>query len=161
MVVPLPARTAQDTATFLLHVNETWNRVDADAWQHASHAHFRLIQLPASVAQRERGCTVETVGSDSILAYHLSKASSGRGNMFSLQGKVALVTGASRGLGWAMAQSLAKAGAHVILNARDAFVLQERADQLQAQGASAEPAATSPTTPRITCIRKAPSATAA
>ena len=31
--------------------------------------------------------------------------------MFSLAGKVALVTGASRGLGWAMAQSLAKAGA--------------------------------------------------
>ena len=31
--------------------------------------------------------------------------------MFSLAGKVALVTGASRGLGWAMAQALAKAGA--------------------------------------------------
>lgn len=31
VIVPLPARTAQDTATFLLHVNETWNRVDADA----------------------------------------------------------------------------------------------------------------------------------
>ncbi|MCW5622854.1 MAG: hypothetical protein KIS79_17215, partial [Burkholderiales bacterium] len=30
VIVPLPARTAQDTATFLLHVNETWNRVDAD-----------------------------------------------------------------------------------------------------------------------------------
>ncbi|MCW5622853.1 MAG: SDR family oxidoreductase [Burkholderiales bacterium] len=77
--------------------------------------------------------------------------------MFSLQGKVALVTGASRGLGWAMAQSLAKAGAHVILNARDAFVLQERADQLQAQGASAEPAAFDVTDEAagITCIRKA------
>jgi gluconate 5-dehydrogenase len=39
--------------------------------------------------------------------------------MFKLAGKVALVSGASRGLGWAMAQSLATAGAHVILNARD------------------------------------------
>ena len=43
--------------------------------------------------------------------------------MFNLSGKVALVTGASRGLGWAMAQSLASAGAHVILNARDESAL--------------------------------------
>ena len=35
--------------------------------------------------------------------------------MFDLKQKVALVTGASRGLGWAMAQSLASAGAHVVL----------------------------------------------
>jgi len=39
--------------------------------------------------------------------------------MFDLAKKVALITGASRGLGWSMAQSLAKAGAHVVLNARD------------------------------------------
>ena len=46
--------------------------------------------------------------------------------MFNLTGKVALVSGASRGLGWAMAQSLAAAGAHVILNARDESALKER-----------------------------------
>jgi NAD(P)-dependent dehydrogenase (short-subunit alcohol dehydrogenase family) len=34
--------------------------------------------------------------------------------MFDLAKKVALITGASRGLGWSMAQSLAKAGAHVV-----------------------------------------------
>ncbi len=58
--------------------------------------------------------------------------------MFSLQGKVALVTGASRGLGWAMAQSLARAGAHVLVNARDPAALDERVAQLQAQGGKGE-----------------------
>lgn len=61
--------------------------------------------------------------------------------MFSLQGKVALVTGASRGLGWAMAQSLAKAGAHVILNARDPEALAQRVQELTAQGLKGEAAA--------------------
>jgi gluconate 5-dehydrogenase len=61
--------------------------------------------------------------------------------MFSLQGKVALVTGSSRGLGWAMAQALAKAGAHVILNARDPAALAERVVQLRAQGGEGETAA--------------------
>jgi gluconate 5-dehydrogenase len=61
--------------------------------------------------------------------------------MFDLSGKVALVSGASRGLGWAMAQSLAKAGAHVILNARDASALQERVKELGARGLKGEAAA--------------------
>ena len=61
--------------------------------------------------------------------------------MFSLAGKVALVTGASRGLGWAMAQSLAKAGATIILNSRDGQVLQERVRELVTQGLKGEVAA--------------------
>src|SRR5260370_42110347 len=61
--------------------------------------------------------------------------------MFNLAGKVALVTGASRGLGWAMAQSLAFAGAHVILNARDEAALKERVKELAAKGLKGETAA--------------------
>jgi gluconate 5-dehydrogenase len=61
--------------------------------------------------------------------------------MFDLKQKVALVTGASRGLGWAMAQSLASAGAHVVLNARDGVALETRVSELKAQGLSGEAAA--------------------
>lgn len=61
--------------------------------------------------------------------------------MFSLTGKVALVTGASRGLGWAMAQSLAAAGAHVMLNARDAAAIERRVGELKAKGGRGEAAA--------------------
>jgi gluconate 5-dehydrogenase len=61
--------------------------------------------------------------------------------MFNLTNKVALVTGASRGLGWAMAQSLAAAGALVVLNSRDDEALNERVKQLAAQGLKGEAAA--------------------
>lgn len=57
---------------------------------------------------------------------------------FSLDGRVALVTGASRGLGLAMAQALAAAGAHVVLAARDEARLAEVADEIRRGGGSAE-----------------------
>jgi gluconate 5-dehydrogenase len=44
-------------------------------------------------------------------------------DLFSLAGRVALLTGASRGLGFAMAEAMAAVGATVILNARDAAAL--------------------------------------
>ena len=64
-------------------------------------------------------------------------------NPFSLVGKVALVTGASRGLGYAMARALAEAGAHVVLNSRDQAALDAKvallqADQLSAQAIAAD-----------------------
>jgi gluconate 5-dehydrogenase len=50
--------------------------------------------------------------------------------MFRLDGKVALVSGASRGLGWGMAKALAKQGAHVFLNGRDPISLGQRVLEL-------------------------------
>ena len=57
--------------------------------------------------------------------------------MSDLQGKLALVTGASRGIGAATAEALGKAGAHVILVARTAKRLEELEDRIHAAGGSA------------------------
>ena len=54
-----------------------------------------------------------------------------------LAGKLALVTGASRGIGAATADALAAAGAHVILVARTASALEEIEDRIHAAGGSA------------------------
>lgn len=51
-------------------------------------------------------------------------------NPFSLQGKVALVTGGGRGLGFAMAQGLAEAGAQVFINGREQKALETAAARL-------------------------------
>ncbi len=59
-------------------------------------------------------------------------------NEFSLKGRVALVTGASRGLGLAMATSLAAAGALVVLNGRHADTLRAQAAELAARGMKAD-----------------------
>ena len=52
-------------------------------------------------------------------------------------GKLALVTGASRGIGAATAEALAAAGAHVILVARTASALEEVEDRIHQAGGSA------------------------
>jgi NAD(P)-dependent dehydrogenase (short-subunit alcohol dehydrogenase family) len=55
----------------------------------------------------------------------------------SLNGKLALVTGASRGIGAATAAALAEAGAHVILVARTASGLEEIEERIHEAGGSA------------------------
>lgn len=57
--------------------------------------------------------------------------------MTSLQGRIALVTGASRGIGYFTALALAKQGAHVIAVARTTGGLEELDDAIQAAGGSA------------------------
>ncbi|MFQ5563293.1 MAG: SDR family NAD(P)-dependent oxidoreductase [Parvularculaceae bacterium] len=54
-----------------------------------------------------------------------------------LSGKVALVTGASRGIGRAAAKALARAGAHVLALARTVGGLEELDDEIRAEGGKA------------------------
>ena len=54
---------------------------------------------------------------------------------FDLTGRTALISGASAGIGFALARGLASAGARVILNARNTYKLERSADILRAEGA--------------------------
>ena len=53
---------------------------------------------------------------------------------FSLNDRVALITGSSRGIGFALARALGEAGAHVVLNARDEARLNQSVEELRALG---------------------------
>jgi gluconate 5-dehydrogenase len=60
---------------------------------------------------------------------------------FSLDGRIALVTGAGRGLGLEIAKALANAGAHVLLNGRSIDSLTSAAALIRSDGGAAEPLA--------------------
>jgi gluconate 5-dehydrogenase len=62
-------------------------------------------------------------------------------SLFDLSGRTALITGSSRGIGFALAQGLAEAGAKVIINSRQAEVVDVAVARLQALGLQAEGAA--------------------
>ena len=53
--------------------------------------------------------------------------------LFDLSGRTALVTGSSRGIGYTLARGLARAGARVVLNARDATALDACASALRTE----------------------------
>jgi gluconate 5-dehydrogenase len=60
---------------------------------------------------------------------------------FQLHGRRALITGSSSGIGLALARALGQAGAHLILNGRNADKLQAAAQQLRREGLSVSTAA--------------------
>ncbi len=66
------------------------------------------------------------------------EAKAAHGRLFQLEGRNALVTGAGRGLGAAMAEALARAGAHVIVNDIDAGFAETERARLSEAGLSAE-----------------------
>ena len=55
-------------------------------------------------------------------------------SLFSLEGKIALITGSGQGIGLAMAEGLSEAGAHVVLNGRDKAKLERARDTLAGAG---------------------------
>jgi len=55
-------------------------------------------------------------------------------NPFDLTGRIALVTGSSRGLGLAFARALAAQGAHVVINGTKKDLLDQRVSELRADG---------------------------
>lgn len=54
--------------------------------------------------------------------------------LFNLSGKTALITGSSRGIGYALAQGLGQAGARLVLNGNNEEKLQEAVRQLTSEG---------------------------
>ena len=61
--------------------------------------------------------------------------------VFNLSGRTALVTGSSRGLGRAMAEGLARAGAAIVVNGTDPGRVAQAVEEMRAQGLDAHGAA--------------------
>ena len=61
-------------------------------------------------------------------------------DLFSLEGRRALITGSSQGIGFALAQGLRSAGAEIVLNGRDASRLEAAAARLGEDRAAGTPA---------------------
>ena len=62
-------------------------------------------------------------------------------SLFDLNGRTALVTGSSRGLGRAIAEGMARAGARIVVNGTDAARVETAVGELRAAGLAAEGAA--------------------
>ena len=57
--------------------------------------------------------------------------------LFSLKGKTALITGATRGIGFALARGLGEAGACVLINGRNSDTVQKAVNELNSQSIAA------------------------
>lgn len=62
----------------------------------------------------------------------------GTPSLFDLSGRTALITGSTRGIGRALAEGLARSGARVVLNGRQAGDVQKQVQMFQAMGFNAE-----------------------
>ncbi len=58
-------------------------------------------------------------------------------DVFDLSGRMALITGSSRGIGLALAEGLGKAGARIVVNGRTAATVEAARDRLAARGIAA------------------------
>lgn len=59
-------------------------------------------------------------------------------DLFSLDGKVAVITGSTRGIGLAIARAMVEAGARVVISSRKAAACEEVADAIRQRGGEAE-----------------------
>ena len=57
--------------------------------------------------------------------------------LFNLEGQTALITGSTRGIGFALACGLGQAGAHVLINGRSADAIQKVVDELNSRSIAA------------------------
>src|ERR1017187_3366 len=81
------------------------------------------------------GIPTSTRQPDSMMSFGGRNAS--HGPVRPMQGRVALVVGASRGIGAAVAEAFAEAGAAVVLGGRDIVALESVAERIRADGSQA------------------------
>src|SRR5260221_8533983 len=95
-------------------------------------------RLRAGPSQRQ---SLSSRAGFALLFAHQERGEDGMPGLFSLDGQVVLLTGASRGLGWSMAEAMAEAGALVVLNGRQKASLEAKAEGLIKAGHKADVAA--------------------